>query len=166
MATRNTIKGVGGKRTNEQYAWVNSKCKKRSYVKPCIPLCICRLKLAWISSKISTKLQGMPTYPYRSSLTSLDSISSDWSLRCPVSTSHLNHPSPTSFSQSLCPTLIVFPYPIPVTSRSRAQAFESFRTKTDKGIVCLADHLHSATYFPPYPCHIFTINYNTYIKQH
>ena len=131
MATRNTIKRVGGKRTNEQYAWVNSKCMKRSYVKLCIPLCICRLTLAWISSKISTKLQGMPTHPYRSSLTALDHISSKWSLRYPVSTGHSGHPSPTAFSQYLRPTPLAFPYPLPVMSRSRAQAFIWFRAKTD-----------------------------------
>ena len=28
IATRNTIKGVGGKRTNEQNTWVNSRCKR------------------------------------------------------------------------------------------------------------------------------------------
>ena len=32
IATRNTIKGVGGKRTNEQNTWVNSRCKRGSYV--------------------------------------------------------------------------------------------------------------------------------------
>ena len=145
MATRNTVKGVGGKRTNEQYTWVNSKCKKRSYVKLCIPLCICRLKLAWISSEISTKLLGMPTHLDRSSLTALDPISYEWSLVCPVSTAHLRHPSPTAFSQSLCPTPLAFPYPLPVTSRSWVQAFVWFRAKKDKGIVCLADHLRSVT---------------------
>ena len=72
--------GEKEQRTNEQYAWVNSKCKKRSYVTLCIPLCICRLTLAWISSKISTKLLGMPTHLDRSSLTALDPISSDLSL--------------------------------------------------------------------------------------
>ena len=35
----------------------------------CIPLCICRLTLTWISSDISTKLLGMPTHLDRSSLT-------------------------------------------------------------------------------------------------
>ena len=38
-ATRNTIKGVGGKRTNEQtnnMPGVNSKCKTRSYATLCI----------------------------------------------------------------------------------------------------------------------------------
>ena len=50
-------------------------------------------------------------------------------------------PSPSSFVE----LLLAFPCPLPVTSRSRAQAFVWFRAKTDKGIVCLADHLHSVT---------------------
>ena len=37
------------------------------------------------------------------------------------------------------------PFLLPVASRSRAQSFVWFRAKTDKGIVCLADHLHSVT---------------------
>ena len=133
------------KRTNGQYAWVNSKCKKRSCVTLCIPLCIGRLTLTWISCEISTKLLGMPTHLDRSSLTALDAISSDWSPRCPVSTSHSRHPSPTDFCEFLFPTHLAFPYPLPVTSRSRAQAFVWFRAKADKGIVCLADHLHCVT---------------------
>ena len=59
--------GSGRKRTNEQYAWV--KCKKGDSVTLCIPLCICRLILAWVSSEISTKLLGMPTHLDQSSLT-------------------------------------------------------------------------------------------------
>ena len=65
----------------------------------------------------------------------------NWSLCCPVSTGYSRHPSPTAFPQSLCPIPLAFPYPLPVTLRSRAQAFFWFRTKTNKGIVCLADHL-------------------------
>ena len=71
------------KRTNKQYAWINSKCKKRGYVTLCIP---CRLTVACISSKNSTKLEeccliltGLPSLL-------LDPISSDWSFCCPVST--------------------------------------------------------------------------------
>ena len=94
----------GRKRTNEQNAWVNSKCKKRSYVTLCIP---CRLTLACISCENSTKLEeccliltGLPSLL-------LGPISSDWSLCCPVSTPSvtLRRPSPTAFSQFLCPTL-------------------------------------------------------------
>ena len=68
MATRNTIKGAGGKRTNEQYAWVNSSAEGELR-NIAFPLCICRLTLAWISSEISTKLLGMPTHLHRSSFT-------------------------------------------------------------------------------------------------
>ena len=108
-------------------------------------MCICTLMLAWISSKIATKLLGMPTYFDRSSLTGLDPLSCrlisllsdvDWPLASPFAN------SPPEF---LCPTPFAFPYPLPVTSRSRAQAFVWFRAKTDKGIVCLVDHLHSVT---------------------
>ena len=87
----------------------------------------------------------MPTHLDRSSLTALDPISSDWSLCCPVSTGHSRHPSPTTFSQSLCPTPTGVPFLLPVASRSQAQAFVWFRVKTDQGIVCLADHQHSIT---------------------
>ena len=78
MATRNAIKGVGGKITNEQYAWVNSKCKKRSYVT--------LHSLAWISSEISTKLLGMPTHLDRSSLWTLSHATSLSDVRCRLAT--------------------------------------------------------------------------------
>ena len=41
---------------------------------------------------------------------------------------------------------LAFPCLLPVASRSRAQAFVWFCAKTDKGIVCLADHPHSVTH--------------------
>ena len=72
-ATRNTIEGAGEKRTNEQNEQTSlglTQVQKGSYV----PLCICRLTLAWISSETSTKLLGMPTYPDRSSSLVLDSL--------------------------------------------------------------------------------------------
>ena len=83
----------------------------------------------------------MPTYLDRASLTALDPISCqlvsllsgvDWPLASPFA---------NSFSEFLFLLLS-----LPVTSRSRAQAFVWFRVKTDKGIVCLADHLHSVTW--------------------
>ena len=86
------------------WAWVNSKCKKRSYL-TLHSLCICRLTIAWISSENSTTheerwliLTGLPSLH-------LDSLSWDWSFRCPVSTSSatLRRPSPTAFSEFLCP---------------------------------------------------------------
>ena len=57
-----------------------------------VPMCICRLKLAWISCEISIKLLGMPTHLDRSFLTVLDPISCqlvsllsgvDWQLASP-----------------------------------------------------------------------------------
>ena len=41
---------------------------------------------------------------------------------------------------------LAFPYLLPVSSRSRAQAFLWFRAKTDKGIIRLVDHLHNVTH--------------------
>ena len=109
------------------------------------PMCICRLTLARISCEISTKLQAMPTHLDRSSLTSLDPIS------CRLVTSAVLCRLATRvilrqlFCEFFCPTPLAYPYPLPVTSKSRAQAFVWFRAKTDKGIVCLADHLHTVT---------------------
>ena len=105
------------------WTWVNSKCKKRSYVTLCIPLCICRLTLARISSEIFTKLLGIPTHLDRSSITGLSHA--DWSLlQSGVDLSAtLRRSSLTDFLEFLCPTPLAFPYPLPVTSRSRAQAF-------------------------------------------
>ena len=53
------------KNKEQRRTWVNSS----DTVTLCILLCMCRLTLAWISSEISTKLQGMPTHLDRSSLT-------------------------------------------------------------------------------------------------
>ena len=92
-------------------------------------LCICRLTLACISSEISTKLLGMPTHP--SLLPSTD--------RCRLRTATLRLPSLTAFSESLFPTphWPAFPCPLPVASRSWAQALVWFRAKTNNKIVCL-----------------------------
>ena len=110
------------------------------------PMCICRLTLAWISSENSTTHEECWLI-----LTALPSLTLGPYLMltahfcCPVSTGHSRHPSPTAFSEFLCPTPLAFPYPLPVTSRSRAQDFVWFRAKTDKGIVCLVDHQHRVT---------------------
>ena len=110
-------------------------------------LCICRLTLAWISSEISTKLLGMPTHLDRSSLTSarpylirLVSLLSDvdWPLASPFANCFPWVPLPKSYSRSL-----------PISGHveiSSPNPFTWFRAKTDKGIVCLADHLHSVTF--------------------
>ena len=108
-------------------------------------MCICRLTLAWISCEISTKLLGMPTHLDRSSLTDTGLTRANWSLLLSGVDWLLASPFANSFSEFPCPTPLAFPYPLPVTSRSRAQAFVWFGAKTDKGIVCLADHLHNVT---------------------
>ena len=67
-------------------------------------------------------------------------------LRCRLPTATLRLPSSTLHSGFLLPApWLAFPCLLPVASRSRAQVFVWFRTKTDKGIVCLADHPHSVT---------------------
>ena len=117
-----------------------TQAQNESYV----TLCICGLTLTWISSENSTTL--LECQSILTGLHSLDLISSDWSLCCPVSTRHSRHPSPTSFFQSLCPT----PFSRSLThfrspEISSPKPFVWFRAKTVKGIVCLADHLHSFT---------------------
>ena len=109
-------------------------------------MCICRLTLKWISSEISTKLLGMPTHLDRFSLTaaglshadsSLLLSGVDWPLASPFANWLLWVPFSNSYSRSLTH--------FRSRRRSRAQAFVWFRAKTDKGVVCLADHLHSVT---------------------
>ena len=119
-----------------------TQVQKGSYV----TLCICRLTLAWISSENSTTL--LECQPILTGLHSLVWAPSpaDSSLCCLVSTGHSRHPSPTAFRELLCPTL----WPaFPSYFRSRrdleSKPFVWFRAKTDKGIVCLAEHLHSVT---------------------
>ena len=110
------------------------------------PMCICRLTLAWISSEISTKLLGMPTHLDQSSFTAAGLSHADWSLllsgvdwllASPFANCLLRVPLSNSYSSS------------PAYFRSRrdleSKPFAWFRAKTDKGIVCLADHLHSVT---------------------
>ena len=127
------------------------------------PMSICRLPLAWISSKDSTTHEEC-----RHILTALPSLTLGpylmptglSAVRCRLATrvTLRQLPSPSSFVQ----LLLTFHYPLPVTSRSRTQAFVCFSAKLNKWIVCLADHLHSVTHHPSYHCHLFTINYNTY----
>ena len=131
------------------WAWVNSSARRLS----CDTLhswCICRLTLACISSEISTKLPGMPTHPDWPSLTaSRPYLMPTGPFCCPASTAHCPSASPVancllwvpSSNSSLSRSLTHFRS----RRRSRAQAFVLFRAKTDKGIVCLADHSHSVT---------------------
>ena len=128
------------------WAWVNSSARRLS-CDTVHTLCICRLTLAWISSEISTKLQGMPTHLDWSSLTAAGLYLMPTDLFCcPVSTPNCPSPSPVAICLLWVPSSncsLAFPCLLPVASRSRAQAFVWFRAKTDKGIVSLADHPRS-----------------------
>ena len=113
-------------------------------------MCICRLTIAWISSETSTKLLRMPTYPDRSSSLIWTLSHANSSLCCPVSTAlsvvRRQLPSSCSFVQFLCPLLCLAFTSYFRSRRDRgSKPFVYFRAKTDKGIVCLADHLHSVT---------------------
>ena len=123
LAIRNTIEGAGEKkRTNEQYAWVNSSAR-RELCNTAFPVYICRLTLAWIQAKILQRYKECQ--PILIGLLSLvlDSLMPtglsapvsgvDWSLSSPFANSSLLSP--------LCPTLSRVPLPLPVTSRSPVQ---------------------------------------------
>ena len=117
---------------------------------------VCGLSLAWVTSENSTST-GMPT--------SFDSIFFAGPylvchcLRSPVLTAPVRGSTPTLCCSPLCcptptalvwvprqlparsfvqPTLIHVPLPLPDTARFQVQeSFVWFRTKTDKGIVCI-----------------------------
>ena len=148
---KNTIEGTGENKTNEQTRTI------------CLGLTqdvtqgsmqhynfdsIYGLTLAWVTSENSTKQLECRLILTRSSSLSLDPISC-WLaslLRCPVSTALVRVPSPTASRSFVQPTL----FSRPVTTSGHAEIsipkpFVWFRAKTDKGIVCLAGHLHSVT---------------------
>ena len=86
----------------------------------------------------------MQTYLDRSSLTALDPNS------CQLVTSAVRCRLATRVTLRQLPSVSSL---VPLLSRSlthfrsrRDQAFVWFRAKTDKGIVCLADHLHCVTF--------------------
>ena len=118
-------RGSGRKRTNEQNEQyepgVNSKCKTRSYVTLCIPVSIYRSTLACISSENSTTheecwliVTRLPSLLWTSSHpTGLSAVRCR--LPCPSSVANCLLRVPLSNS------LLAFPYPLPVTPRSRVQ---------------------------------------------
>ena len=122
--------------------------QKESSATLCIPDSIYRLTLAWVTIENSTKQLECRLILTRSSSLSLDPMSC-WLaslLRCPVSTASVHGPAPTAVSSFVQPTL----FSCPVTTSGHAEIsspkpFVWFRAKTDKGIVCLAGHLHSVT---------------------
>ena len=112
-----------------------------------VTLCMCRLTLAWNSCENSTTLLEC-----RLILTRLPSLlwtsSHPTGLSAPVSTGHSRLLSPTASLELLCPTLFLRSLPhFRSPEISSPKPFVWFRAKTDKGIVCLADHLHSVTKF-------------------
>ena len=127
----------------EQTLGVNSSAE-RELCNTAFPVYICRLTLAWISSETSTKLLECR----------LDLLSLVWTL------SHADSPLCSGVQCRLpCPSSVNCPLLSPFVSLSDWRTFTSsghveiagpkpfvwFRAKTDKGIVCLADHLHSVT---------------------
>ena len=105
-------------------------------------LCMCRLTLVWILAKLLQSYWNADS----SSLTALDLISSDWSLCSGVDWSLA---SPFTNCQLLSPFVSLSHWrSLPTSGHaeiSSPKPFVWFRAKTDKGIVCLADHLHSVT---------------------
>ena len=122
------------------------KCKKGGFV-TLDSLCTCRLTLTCILREIFTKPRGMLTHLDRSFLTASGPYLMPTGLFCcPLSTAPIRHPSPSASLSSFFQLLsLAFPCPLPVASRSRAQAFVWFRAKTNKEIVCLAHPFHSIT---------------------
>ena len=109
------------------------------------------LTLAWITSENSTKQLECQHLLTRSSLTVAGpSRHADSPLcygvrsRLPLSVSRRQLPSAPLSHQLSC-----VPLPLPDPPRFQIQKpFVWFRAKTDKGIVCLAGHLHSVTCLP------------------
>ena len=114
----------------------------------CISDSIYRLTLAWISSETSTKQLEYRLILTRSSFTGLDPISSDWShrsgvwCRLPLSVVPRQLPSRAPFPTD---SLLASPSTSGHGEISSPKPVVWFRTKIDKGIVCLAGHLHSVT---------------------
>ena len=138
---------MGGKKEQRNKHLGLTQEQKESYATLCIPDSIYGLTLAWVTSENSTKqLECRLILTWSSSL-SLDPISC-WLaslLRCPESTAPVRVSSPT-------PTLSLTLFSRPVTTSGPAEIsspklFVWFCAKTDKGIVCSADHLHSVTYY-------------------
>ena len=126
-----------------------TQMQKGSYV----TLCICRLTLVWILAKLLQSYwnadSSLLVFPhcFGSHLMSTGlSVPVSTGLSAPVWTGHSRHLSPTPTSQSLCPTLrLAFPSYFRSRRDFKSKPFVWFRAKTDKRIVCLADHLYSVT---------------------
>ena len=127
---------------------VNSRAEREL----CNTLCMCRLTLVWILANFY-KATGMQTHlpslwldPHVM-LTRLSATVSgvDRLCPCPVANSHFETNS-----------LIASPSTSGHGEISSPKPFVWFRAKTDKGIVCLAGHLHSVTVSIPRLCSLFS----------
>ena len=147
-ATSNTIEGTGGKKeqTNKtnKILGVNSSAEGEL----CNTLCMCRLTLVWIPAKL-------PQSKWNADSSWLDLLYCCWTLspadsplcsgvhcRLPLSVSCRQLPSRAPFPAN---SLLASPSISGHGEISSPKPFVWFRTKTDKGIVCLAGRLHSVT---------------------
>ena len=107
-ATRNSNEWVGEKeqtnKMNNTSLGLTQSARQGVMQHSAFPVCLCRQTLAWISSKTSPKLLGMPTYPDRSSSVLWTLSHANSSLCCLVSTAP-RHPSPTASFEFLFPFL-------------------------------------------------------------
>ena len=135
--------GEKEQRINEQYGLGLTQVQEGWFCDTAFPA-QCRLTLICILREISTKPWGMLTHLDWSSLTAPGPYLMPTGLFCcPVSTGHCPSASPFANSSLWVPLSnpwLAFPCLLPVTLRSRVNAFVWFRAKTDKGIICLADH--------------------------
>ena len=149
---KNTVEGTGEKKkTNEQTrTWGYSRAE-RGVMQHYISDSICGLTLAWITSKNSTKQLECRHHdsiffagPYLM-LPRLSTRVSTVDHLCPCPLANcLSAPFPTN-------SLLASPSTSGRSENSSPKPFVWFRAKTDKGIVCLAGHLHSVTQlFRPY----------------
>ena len=135
-------RGSGRKENKRTKRLGLTQVQKESYV----TLCMCRLTLVWTLAKLPQSYWNADSsWLYLLSLVWTPSHA-DSSLCCPVSTASVRRPSPTANFELPFPTLFSRPL---TTSRhveiAGPKPFVWFRAKTDKGIVCLADHLRSVT---------------------
>ena len=152
MATRNTIKGVGEKNKEQtnNMAWVKSSARRLS-CDTLHYLSICRLSLTCSFCKISTSYEECWLI-----LTGLPSLLLD-SISCRLISSAVQCQLPFCVSRRwLLPLGSFFQLPgIPLpTSGLREISILSplfgFAPRQNKGIVCLADYLHSVTREHPF----------------
>ena len=135
------------KQTNEQHEpGINSKGKTRSYVTLCFPVSIYRLTLAWISRENSTTHKECWLI-----LTRLPSLLRTSFHPTVLSAVRCRPPCPSSVANCFLRVALsnyLTRVSLPTSGHaeiSSPKPFVWFRTKTDKEIVCLSDHLHSVT---------------------